>query len=194
MVLCLVSVVNAHVEIIIPRRAQKGFASPSPQGASDTLQGSSAQVPDGPRASAIWSRFTVLACRCERDTHLLRALKQTATIRHSSRCTRSVGTRPWFRSSGLQTPLHSIQSHPMLCACLKQPLKRTEVLQVSQPASHQVLMRPAGSVLGPNQTGDGIVLAPSALYTPSCITPTPFPPDILENHGRLSTHGTFGNG
>ncbi|CAL9687597.1 unnamed protein product [Knipowitschia caucasica] len=145
------------------------------------------------------------------------ALKQTAAIRHSSRYTRSVGTRPWFRSSSPQTvgqraslvmnlpyhesyplippyPLYSFYSQPMLCAPLKQPLKRTKVLQVSQPASHQVLMRPAGSVLGPNQTGDGIVLAPSALYTPSCLTPTPFSPDILENHGRLSTHGTFGNG
>lgn len=31
------------------------------------------------------------------------ALKQTAAIRHSSRYTRSVGTRPWFRSNGPQT-------------------------------------------------------------------------------------------
>lgn len=45
----------------------------------------SAQVPDGPRASAIWSRFTVLACRCERDTHLLRG-SQTDR-RHPSQLT-----------------------------------------------------------------------------------------------------------
>lgn len=38
MVLCLVSIVNAYVEIIIPRGKEKGFACPSPEGMSDTLQ------------------------------------------------------------------------------------------------------------------------------------------------------------
>lgn len=88
------------------------------------------------------------------------ALKQTGAIRHSSRYTRSVGTRPWFRSNGPQTvgqrpslvmdppyhesyplvslyPLHSIQPQPslplfMVCTSLTQALKRTEVAQVSQ--------------------------------------------------------------
>lgn len=65
------------------------------------------------------------------------------------------------------------------------------------PASHQLLMRPAGSLLGPNQTGDGTDLALSAFYTPPprSLTPTLHcPPDILGNHGRLSMWDRFGNG
>lgn len=65
------------------------------------------------------------------------------------------------------------------------------------PASHQLLMRPAGSLLGPNQTGDSTDLALSALYTPLPRSPTPTlpcPPDILENHERLSMRDRFGNG
>lgn len=65
------------------------------------------------------------------------------------------------------------------------------------PASHQLLMRPAGSLLGPNQTEDSTDLALSALYTPPPRSPTPTlpcPPDILENHGRLSSQDRFGNG
>ncbi|KAK1905870.1 Glycine cleavage system H protein [Dissostichus eleginoides] len=88
------------------------------------------------------------------------ALKQTGAIRHSSRYTRSVGTRPWFRSNGPQTvgqrpslvmnppyhesyslvplyPLHSNQPRPslplfMVRSFFTQALERTEVAQVSQ--------------------------------------------------------------
>lgn len=90
------------------------------------------------------------------------ALKQTGAIRHSSRRTRSVGTRPWFRSNGPQTvgqwpslvmnpPYH--ESYPLVPSMptplrpdpepsslpplvvrspLKQALERTEVPQVSR--------------------------------------------------------------
>lgn len=65
-----------------------------------------------------------------------------------------------------------------------------------QPVSHQVLMRPAGSVLGPNQTGETAQSWLSfRLVHPTSPKPPahpPSPPDILENHGRLSTHGRFG--
>lgn len=67
-----------------------------------------------------------------------------------------------------------------------------------QPASYQVLMRPAGSVLGPNQTGETAQSWLSfRLVHPTSPKPPahpPSPPDILENHGRLSTQGRFGNG
>ncbi|MEQ2246513.1 hypothetical protein ILYODFUR_000041 [Ilyodon furcidens] len=115
------------------------------------------------------------------------AFKQTTAIRHSSRYARSVGTRPWFWSNSPQTAmLHTT----FVDVCM-------HVHVSCHPASHQLLMRPAGSLLGPNQTGDGTDLALSDLYTPPPRSPTPtLPclPDILENHCSLSMRDRFGNG
>lgn len=60
-----------------------------------------------------------------------------------------------------------------------------------QPASHQVLMRPAGSVLGPNQTGETAqswLRPPRTPHFPEPPAHPASPPHILEDHGPLSTH------
>ncbi|MEQ2187131.1 hypothetical protein GOODEAATRI_001442, partial [Goodea atripinnis] len=83
-----------------------------------------AQVPNGPRASAIWSRFTVLACRCERITHLLGGFQ--TDHRHPSQLT----LRLLCRNKALVPVQRPLDCSPLfLLQCpdlLPGPLKRNQ--------------------------------------------------------------------